>query len=576
MSTTHVWTYREEVTDIPKNSILHILDAAKDTIYGGDTLRRIFQRRANLEYFSTNTPLGITSELNDEIYAAAVQHIIAHIEANKPILIWGDYDVDGMTSTSAMVHCLKACGADVKYAVPNRLDQGYGVDSDLIRSLVLTGALVITVDNGISDIEPIERLISYGYDVIITDHHIAESDLPKATHIVNPKVQCSPENEEYMAPGVYVAAKIALKVARHFVKPYVFEDLKQFCSSMVAMGIVSDVIELNPIMRHQLMFGIASLNNTRHAGLKALFGMCGAKDNQALSSTFLSYSVVPKLNAAGRMGQPLLGVELLLMQYDDSVNYTTSLLAANNLKYLNADRKIIESTIYDEAVTIALEQLKTQSHGLVIFKKDWHPGVLGIIAARIAETFYRPTIVITNEGDMVKGSGRSVPNFDLHAALQQCEDTLIAFGGHKAAAGVKLTLNNVKAFQEKFNQIVQNTEISKEQVFEIDADVSFQELYDVQFQIALQCIEPTGNKNSELIFKLPVSTVVSSEVKRDALHLILRDEHNLTLMVSKFRSPDEYSNLLHKQIEVLVSPSVTYFSGSTSVEWRIQSIRVVN
>lgn len=574
MSASHIWVYRKEPEQKPVNSIVEYLDMPISLANEISPIADICKRRSYLQIPVTQGYIGIASSVNMEHYQPGVELIQKFIDEKKPILIWGDYDVDGMTATSVMFHCLKTSGADVQWAVPNRLDQGYGIDADLITSKIPTGSLVITVDNGISDIEPVIKLIAKGYSVLITDHHLADTEIPKATCIVNPKVSMTESMDEYIAPGVYVSAKIALNVARKYAQDK-WRQLHHFCCCMTALGIVSDVIDLNHTMRMQLLYGLTELSNTRHAGLKALLNMCGMRDNQNLTATFLAYSVVPKLNAAGRMGQPASGVEILLMEYDDSVNYTVSLLAANSLKYLNADRKIIEGQIFDEAKAMAQNHMSTHPNTIVIFKQGWHPGVLGIVAARLAETFFKPSIVLTNEQEMIKGSGRSVDNFDLHGALKLCESELISFGGHTAAAGVQLDKDHIVSFQKKFEEVVASSEISSEMTIEIDADVSVTNLYDVRFQMFLENFEPVGKGNPELIFKLPRMEVVSSEERRDALYLVLKDQQEHTLLVSKYRAPNEYKNLIGKIIEILISPSFVYFSGSTAVEWKIQSIKTI-
>ena len=323
------------------------------------------------------------------------------------------------------------------------------------------------------------------------------------------------------------------------------------------------------------MMGLTELCTTQHAGLRALLSMCGVRKNQNITSTFLAYSVVPKLNAAGRMGHPETGVKLLLMVSDDSANYTKSLLAANELKFLNSDRKIIENQICEEAEALAVEYLKKHPSSLVLYKSGWHSGVLGIVAARMAEKFYRPTLVLTDEQGIIKGSGRSVGDFDLHGALGKCHMLLQGFGGHTAAAGVQLAIHQLSDFQAAFDQVARDAQISSVATILIDADITVEQMYDVRLALFLEIFEPLGNANPELIFKLSNIKVVSYTERRDVLNLIIQDEQEHTLMLSKYRAPAEYLDFLQKKVDILISPVLHYFGGSTSVEWRIISIKAV-
>lgn len=413
--------------------------------------------------------------------------------------------------------------------------------------------------------------------MIVTDHHIPSTELPKTT-IVNPKVFAAVDEDIYMAPGVFVASMLvrilsrqmhSADASRKWIQCYV----DRFCYPLIMMGIISDVIPLNPTMRRYVLWGLSELSTTPHSGLRALLEMCGAKRNQNLTSTFLSYSVIPKLNAAGRMGSPEKGVALLLMREDASANHTTALLAANDLKYLNADRKIIENQIFLEAVSMAEEQLKKYPHSIVLFKEGWHSGVLGIIAARVAEQFYRPTIILTNEGSLIKGSGRSVGDFDLHGALKLCSTELSGFGGHKAAAGVHLEKHRLSGFIQKFDAVAKDANISLVNTILIDADITLQQIYDIRLSLFLENVEPFGSGNGELVFRLSNVKVISSNERREVINLIILDADGHTMMISKYRPPEEYKRYLNETIDVLLSPMPVYFSGTTSVEWRIQSIR---
>lgn len=568
-----IWKYRDKVENPPEDSILTFNNIPFVNL---SPMKDILERRSYLRVPAILSYIGIASTENAEMYANAVSIIKQAIEDNLEILVWGDYDVDGMTATACLFHCLKNLNATVKWAVPNRLESGYGINIDQITSLISPGSLIVTVDNGIAEAEQIAKLTELGYKIIVTDHHLLVNEFPdKAVAVVNPKVSLKETDDEYMAPGVYVASKLALRLCRLMNVPgSKFKALHHFCACLTAFGIVSDIIDLNHTMRMQLLYGLTELTNTRHSGIKALFGICGVRENQNISSTFLAYSVVPKLNAAGRMGKPSAGVELMLLDFDSSSNCVTSVLAANSLKYLNDDRKIIENQIFTEALVLADKQLTVYTNSLVVYKEDWHPGVIGIIAAKLVEIYNKPTIVLTKERNEIKGSGRAIDGMDLTKVLEACSDALESFGGHAAAAGVNLKPEQIDDFIKRFDTAVASVEISDNQVFEIDADVTISNLYDVYFQMFLENFEPIGKCNPEIILKLSNLEVISVEEKRSATYLLLKDINGATIIVSKYKAPAEYNNLTGKIIDILINPNTLYFTGTTVVEWKIQSIRI--
>lgn len=570
------WQYREPVPEPAPRSLAKAgIQEVMRLLPESQPLKDLFSRRAFLETPFDPYIRDTFISSNKEEFAPAVDRIVKAIKEKTPILVWGDYDVDGMTATTALFRCLKACKADVKWSIPSRLDQGYGIDVATIVGITPPGSLIITVDNGISNVEEVAELNRKGYHVVITDHHTPDTEnIPEADALIDPKLHIEESDDEYQVPGVYVGAKVGYLVVEELLhedfyqRRFIFDKIME----LIALGIISDVIDLNPTIRRYLAYGLVCLNTTSHDGLKALFRMCGAKESQKLSSVFLAYSVIPKLNAAGRMGNPSAGVELLMMETDTSPNYTVSLLAANSLKYLNADRKIIEGTIFNEAKDMADTSLIKYPNSIVLYKEGWHPGVLGIIAARIAELYNKPTIILSNEQDKIKGSGRAVENFDLFEALEKCKDHLVNFGGHRAAAGVELAREHVATFQEKFEQVVVEANISPDVVFEIDADLTIKDTYDVRLLMALDSFEPFGKCNPELIFCLKGLTVVKIDERRDALFLILKDDRDFTMIVTRYRAPDAWKKLMDKRIDILITPTFTYFTGTVSPEWKIRSI----
>lgn len=571
-----VWIYTNKATDIPEKSILtSYLSETKRLFNNNSVIEDLLSKRSYLtdlslepkvsEYFNTD---------HKDIYQIALNIIVSAIKNRKDILIFGDFDVDGCTSTAALYLVLKSIYQQVKWIVPNRLDEGYGLNVEGVVSKVQPGSLVITVDNGISCVDEIDKLNELGYTILVTDHHTPDMDnLPKASHILNPKLFSREEiGDEFEAPGVFVASKLAYKLMKFYniKNSRLFRDIVTFCG----FGIISDVIELNPMMRKILWTSLAYLHTTTHDGLKALLHMCGVRDSQPISSTFLSYNVIPKLNAAGRMGSANSAIDLLLLQVDDSINHTNSLLAANGLKYLNADRKIVESTIFLEAKNLVDNEIAKYPNSIVVYKPGWHSGVLGIIAARLTETYHVPAIVLTEDKGTIKGSGRSINNFDIYNTLEQCKNLLIRYGGHTAACGLELSKDNLLPFKDKFEKIVSESDISKDTEFIIDADINILNIYDVRFHMFLNIFEPYGRGNPSLIFRLHEVTIRKSEEIKDVLNLYVEDKAGFTLKVTKYRPPKEWTKLEDKVVDILITPNFTYFTGNTIPDFRILDIKL--
>lgn len=539
-------------------------------------IKQLCERRSDyvLPHISGNR--GIADDAFADFYASGVMLIQQSIDLKQPIIVALDYDCDGQTAGACMVHVLRKAGAEVYWTVPNRLEHGYGLNVELIHNVIqqhhLDKVLIVTVDNGITCVEEVKQLKEEGHMVLITDHHLQEGDIPAADAVVDPKISMLESDAEYMVPGVYVAAKTALRAAKKYVDEKTYNELVTYCNELVALGIVSDIIELNELIRDQLLIGLSSLHTTQHAGLRCLLDICRAKDNQNISSNFLAFSVVPKLNAAGRMGAPEKGVELLLATGEDANDNTTILLMANALKFLNSDRKIIEGKIFEEALAQVPALEEKYKNTLVLYHEGWHAGVLGIIAARVAEAYSKPTIVLTKTSNGIEGSGRSVEGYDLFISLQKC-DTLSSFGGHMVAAGVHLTEDKVEAFRDQFEQVVAETGLPKEVVLYEDADVTIPVLNDVKWQMFFETFEPYGPCNPELNFKLRKVEVYSIEVKTNTVTIVLRDTDDYMMQVSKYHFPQEWLNYKGKLVDILLTPNPLYFSSLTVMEYRIVDIR---
>lgn len=485
-----------------------------------------------------------------------------------PILVWGDYDVDGMTATTALYSSIRKLTENVQWFIPTR-SMGYGLNVDKVKSLLPNGGTVITIDTGIAEIDEIRTLKDEGYHVIVTDHHIPQDKLPDADIILDPKLYTTSRDNEYMVSGCFVGAQVGyhlLKLAKYID----LNDFTDYLCSLISMSILSDMIDLNNAMRYQLDYGLICLNNTRNDGLLALLNSSGIRGPQEITSTFLSFSVIPKLNAAGRMDNVNAGMGVLLLEKDDSFGKANSRILANNLKSLNNNRKILETQMFDNIV----EQIGQEcSTAIVIHDSSYLPGLVGICAARLVERYHVPAIVLTGD-DIIRGSGRAPSNVSLFDCLKECSDLLEQFGGHKVAAGLSLKKENLESFITKFKNIVAK-QSNDEHITYIDADVTIENLYDMRFQSFLSNIEPVGNKNEPIMLILRDVTVTALKPHNEITDVIVKDSKGFTLILSKFRASG-YDEFLYKQVNILLSGNPNYYTNSFIMDWRINNIELVN
>lgn len=378
----------------------------------------------------------------------AVERIVRGIEDGEKIVVYGDYDVDGITSICVLVDVLRSLGANIDYYIPDRVDEGYGMNPEAIRSIATDGAsLLITVDCGITAFLEAQLAQSLGLDVIITDHHEPHGELPSAVAVINPK------HHDELYPfrdlaGVGVAYKLvqALLMAVKGI-PDVFSPPDRLLD-LVALGTIADV---SPLVGENRVFakqGLEKMNRTDNLGLQALIKVCGISGRMITAGT-VGFVLAPRLNAAGRIGDASLCAELLLT---DSPGRAMAI--AKFLDNVNSERQEMEMRILEEATSM-VETCDGQpvDSVLVLANEGWHPGVIGIVASRIVEEFNRPTILISLDGDEGRGSGRSIPEFDLYKALSLCSGTLLRFGGHKYAAGIAVSRHAIDGFRKEMNEV---------------------------------------------------------------------------------------------------------------------------
>lgn len=432
----------------------------------------------------------------------------------QPVFIHGDYDVDGMTATALLVAFFREIGIqDVHWYIPNRLEEKYGLSKQSIDRLVSLhefsashGGVLVTVDCGITAVEEVAHARSLGLQVIITDHHEPQEQRPEADAIVNPKQPgCAAHFSQLAGVGVAFFLVMALRRAMNSCRdPHVatVPNLKKYLD-LVALGTVADVVPLVGINRILVRAGLEVLSTKYRYGVFFLCEKCGIRD-APIQTEDIAYKLAPRLNAAGRLGQPHHGVNLLLATTRNQGQYFAMIL-----EELNTERKQLEIETLATVMEQCGAQVEAGWNGLSVYHAACHPGIVGILAARLVDTYNRPAIVFTDDttrndtGKYIKGSGRSIPGINLLAALQACSPFLEQFGGHAMAAGLSVARENLESFAKVFHQQVSKMGISGEegrQKIEIDCHLQENGLLTEEFVRAVQLLQPCGEGNPEPVF----------------------------------------------------------------------------
>jgi single-stranded-DNA-specific exonuclease len=417
----------------------------------------------------------------------AVSRLVNAIEARETILVHGDYDVDGMCSTTLLTKALRGLGGTVVPFIPRRLADGYDLGDAGVRAAREAGAtVVVTCDCGTSALLPVASLQQAGIDVIVSDHHLPGGDLPNAFAVLNPKrAGCGSEDKDLAAVGV--AFKLALSVTRAMGGN---ENAIYGMLDLVALATIADIAPLRGENRIFARYGLKMLAETKNLGLRALIRAAGL-DGKPLTAGRVGYILAPRLNAVGRLGHALRGVELLMATSEHEANSI-----ARELEELNAKRQDIDRAVLDQARRRVMALDLDDTFGIVLAEEGWHPGVIGIVASRIVEEFGRPTILIGLDGDHGKGSGRSISRFDLHSGIARCRHLLERFGGHRSAAGITIARDRVDEFTRCFNESARSVLAPEDLVPElrVDLEVALSDLTP-GFETLLRHLEPCGMGN---------------------------------------------------------------------------------
>ena len=511
----------------------------------------------------------------------AAEIIVEAIRDKRRITIYGDYDVDGMTSTAILQQCLQLAGAQVDYYIPCRLEEGYGLNCDALRELHKSdpNRLVVTVDCGVSSTTEALLARELGLDLVITDHHTIGEQIPDALAVVHPELPGGESPDKGMFTplcGAGVAFKLAWAICKLLGDgKRASERMRGFLKTAVclsAIGTIADVVPLVNENRLIVKYGLSTLKQQAGPGLSALMKIAGIDDKTSLASEDIGFSLSPRLNAAGRLGQARLAVELLTT---DDESRATQL--AVYLDGLNRQRQTVERKILKQAKEVVQENEQWLEHKtLVVSHHDWHAGVIGIVANRVAEHFEKPTILVTfdTSNGTGQGSGRTYGNFNLHRATLTCSEYLDTFGGHAAAIGLKVQQSNIDAFREALSQAALETPTELEQQpRRIDAEVSLGEL-SVKAVRELEFLGPFGNANERPIF---VSTGITlAEPPRTmgeaGRHLALKvKQYGQTMRAIAFGRGEWAEEIakLEGPIAICFKPTINEFRGRTNVEMQL-------
>ena len=431
----------------------------------------------------------------------AVERITHAILKNEKILVFGDYDVDGITSTTILYEFLITAGADASYYIPHRIKEGYGLKPYQIEHVVIPGGfnLVITIDCGSSSHDAIDKANQSGIDIVVTDHHTISNSLPRALAVVNPRRHDCPSGSSHLA-GVGVAFCLLIQLRKHLREIDFWENraepnLKNICD-LVALGTIADIVPLINENRIMTKVGLDVINTCPRPGLKALIKLSGI-NKSAIDAEDIAYRLSPRLNASGRMDHASLAVKLLNTKDTDE-----AFTLANALNAMNSQRQEIEQKIFHHILMYFNEEPEQISkHTVILGKQDWHEGVLGIVASKLVEKFFRPVILISFNNGIGKGSGRSIPGINLYEALCQCAEYLEAFGGHPMAAGLSIKRENLKPFQNQFEKIVATMTTGQEIIpnIRIDCRLDFDMISDRLID-EMSLLHPFGQDNPEPLF----------------------------------------------------------------------------
>ena len=496
----------------------------------------------------------------------AVNRIIKAIKNNEKVAIYGDYDVDGITSSTVLKRFLKDRGLEADVYIPNRLNEGYGLNKDEINEIAKTGhTLIITVDCGITGKEEVALANSLGINTIVTDHHEPPQDgnLPEAIAVIDAKRKDSKYPFNGLA-GVGVAFKLIQAIS---IKLGIKEEEHLKYLDLVCVGTISDIVPLVDENRTISKLGLRLVKQTRNVGLKVLLESIGY---QKIDSNTISFGVAPRINACGRMGHEKEALDLFLTNNIEEAKKITQ-----NLNQYNLERQEIEKKIFNEAQEMMQNPEEEKLPCIVLGKENWHHGVIGIVSSKITDMYFKPSILLCIEDNIAKGSGRSVPGFDLHEALEKCGTYIKQFGGHSMAVGVTIDNDNFSKFKEELDEYGTKMNVNSiVPIIKIDEKIQLQDI-SVKDIKDIELLEPFGEGNKMPLFQISNLKIESIRALSEGKHLkmTLREDNKSidTIGFNMGNLSSEYP--IGTKIDVVGNLEINNYKGMENIQINLKDIR---
>lgn len=493
----------------------------------------------------------------------AVKRIVKAIENKEKIMIYGDYDADGITSITVLKKYLNEIGLKTGEYIPNRLNEGYGLNKDAISKIYNDGyKLMITVDCGISGLEEVDYANSLGMEIIITDHHEPAEKLPEAIAVIDAKRKDNKYPFNQLA-GVGVVFKLIQAISTE-LKLEEKEYLKYL--DLVCIGTISDIVPLVDENRVIAKLGLKLIEKTKNIGLKTLLNIANLKK---IDSTAISFGVAPRINACGRMGFQEEALQLFLTE--DSGEATK---IAKRLVQFNQERQAKEKQIFEEVIE-KIEKDNKDKKCIVLAEENWHHGIIGIVASKITEIYYKPSILICLEGDKGKGSGRSIPGFDLYTALTKCSDYIEKFGGHSMAIGITIKKENFEKLKEAIEKYAQESNISDIMpIINIDKEINLKNI-NIEEVKSLELLEPFGEANKMPLFLLRNLKIDSIRALSGGKHLklTLKQDNNIVDGIGFNMGDLSKEYLLGDKVDVVGTIEINSFGNKENIQINLKDIR---
>lgn len=499
----------------------------------------------------------------------AVSRITKALKNNENITIFGDYDADGITSTTILKRFFHDINKECNVYIPNRLNEGYGLNKNAIKKLSEDGTnLIITVDCGITAIEETKYAKELGIDIVITDHHESGEEIPDAEAVVD----CKRKDNKYPfreLAGCGVAFKLTQALCKNLE---LNENQALKYLDIACVGTISDVVPLVDENRVIVKLGMLLLKQTKNLGLKQIINNAHFKEFNSMS---VAFGITPRINACGRLGHQDEALELFTT---DNQEKATEL--AKKMDEYNIQRQLEEKRIYDEAITLLQEETQTNgiTNCIVLGHENWNPGVIGIVSSRITEKFYKPSILVCFDKDIAKGSGRSIEGFDLHKALMECDKYLTNYGGHSLAAGLSLNTKDFEKFKNMINEYAEKNIKDEDLIPTINIDLK---LEDSQLNIEdveeLKLLEPFGQSNEEPIFMITNLKVVSIKTLSEGKHLKLFLKNQNYLDAIGFNLGERANELkIGDTIDIVGNLNINEFNNTKKVQMLLKDFKITN